>query len=82
MSDYRRLYVPGGTYFFTVVTGDRVPIFRDPRAIALLGRCLRRTRADLPFETVALVVLPDHLHCVWSLPRNDSDFSRRWGARS
>ena len=78
MSYYRRLYVPGGTYAFTVVTAERAPVFRDPRAVACLVRAMRKVRGKHPFETLALVVLPDHLHCLWSLPPGDSAFPRRW----
>jgi putative transposase len=78
MSDYRRWLVPGGTYFFTVVTHEHRPIFRDPSAVRLLGSALRDVRETLPFETVAIVVLWDHLHCVWSLPSGDDDFPTRW----
>ena len=78
MADYRRWYVPGGTYFFTVVTGGRAPIFHEPAAVTLLARSMRRVRAKHPFSTLALVVLPDHLHVLWSLPRGDADFSVRW----
>ncbi len=78
MADYRRLYVPGGTYFFTVVTGGRSPIFLDPDSVRLLTRSMRRIRESYPFTTVALIVLPDHLHCLWSLPSGDSNFSLRW----
>jgi putative transposase len=78
MPDYRRWYVPGGTYFFIVVTQGRVPIFRDPSAVRILGEVTRSVRAKYPFQTVALVLLWDHLHCVWTLPRGDEDFSGRW----
>ena len=78
MSSYRRFFAPGGTYFFTVVTAGRMPIFGDSRAVVRLGEAMRRVRAKHPFETVALVVLPDHLHCLWTLPRGDAAFSRRW----
>ena len=78
MAEYRRWYMPGGTCFFTVVTQDRVTIFRDPLAVRLLGDVMRTVRRRSPFRTIAIVVLPDHLHCVWSLPRGDSDYSGRW----
>jgi putative transposase len=78
MSEYRRCYVPGGTYFFTVVTQDRAPVFRDPAAVRLLGTAMRSARAKRPFQTIDIVVLPDHLHCVWSLPPGDPDYSGRW----
>ena len=78
MSDYRRFRVPGATYFFTVVTAGRTPIFADAGAVKCLAEVLRRVRAKHPFQTVAMVVLPDHLHCVWTLPHGDDAFSRRW----
>src|SRR6266446_1923515 len=78
MSDYRRWYVPGGTYFFTVVTYARHPLFADRRARDLLGQVMRAVRGTMPFETVAVVLLHDHLHAVWTLPSGDDDFSRRW----
>lgn len=78
MSDYRRWYVPGGVGFFTVVTYGRRPLFVDERAKNLLGAAFRRIREELPFETIAVALLHDHLHAVWKLPRGDDDFSTRW----
>lgn len=78
MPDYRRWYVPGGTVFFTVVTYERRRLFADVEACRLLGTIMRRVRRELPFRTVAAVLLPDHLHAVWSLPEADADYSRRW----
>jgi putative transposase len=78
MSVYRRWYTPGGTCFFTVVTHNRIEVFRDPKAVRLLGEVMRNVRRKLPFQTVAIAVLPDHLHTVWSLPSRDSDYSGRW----
>ena len=78
MPNYRRLYMPGGTYSFTVATGGRSPIFREPDAVLTLARSMRQIRAKHSFTTVAMIVLPDHLHCIWALPREDSDFSTRW----
>jgi putative transposase len=78
MADYRRWYVAGGTAFFTVVTNRRQPIFAEDNACKLLGDVMRSIRNDLPFETVAAVLLPDHLHATWTLPRGDGDFSTRW----
>lgn len=77
MPEYRRLYFPGGAYFFMVNLLDRS---RDllPRNIGLLRQSYRAVQAELPFETLAIVVLPDHLHCVWELPDGDADFSTRW----
>jgi putative transposase len=78
MSSYRRWYVPGGTYFFTVVTCQRHPLFASEEAVELLGAKMREVREELPFETIAIVLLPDHLHAIWTLPRGDSDYSTRW----
>ena len=77
MPNYRRLYVPGGTYFFTVNLLDRS---RDvlTRHIEELRAAYGAIAKELPFETVAIVILPDHLHCIWTLPDGDPDFSTRW----
>ena len=78
MSDYRRCFIPGGCYFFTVVTCRRRPLFRDPHQVDLLRKAMRGVMSKRPFEIQAMVVLPDHLHAVWRLPDGDADFSRRW----
>jgi putative transposase len=78
MSAYRRRMIPGETYFFTLVTFGRRRIFESEQAVRILGDSLRFVRNDAPFRTTAMVVLPDHLHCIWSLPRGDADFSTRW----
>ncbi|WP_417851919.1 REP-associated tyrosine transposase [Thalassoglobus sp.] len=78
MPNYRRAYIPGGTFFFTVVTYGRRPIFRHQAATKILGDAFRECKQKYPFEINAIVVLPDHLHCLWTLPRGDHDFSKRW----
>ena len=78
MPDYRRLYENGGTYFFTVVTYNRRLVFQEDDAVALLRDCLERTMRAHPFVVEAQVVLPDHLHTIWTLPDGDCDFSMRW----
>ena len=78
MSDYRRYFVAGGTYFFTVVTGGRAPLFANDAARQLLGSVFRRCLLREPFQIVAIVLLPDHLHSLWTLPRGDNDYSERW----
>ncbi len=78
MPRFVRAFVPGGTFFFTIVTHRRRPLFHDARARRLLREALRQARRRRPFETVAGVVLPDHLHCIWTLPDGDADFSTRW----
>lgn len=79
MPSYLRWYVPGGTYFFTVVTHQRRPILTTPVARKCLREAFRRVREKTPFETVAVVLMPDHLHTVWTLPPEDADYSGRWG---
>ena len=74
MSDYRRYFVPGGTYFFTLTTDCRRPIFRTDWTLRLLGSLLRRCQLHDPVEVVAIVVLPDHLHTLWTLPPGDNRY--------
>jgi putative transposase len=77
MPEYRRLYTPGSRYFFTVNLADRRSdlLVRD---IEALRSAVARARDLQPFEIDAWVVLPDHLHAVWTLPEGDSAFSTRW----
>ncbi len=77
MPNYRRMWVPGGTYFFTVnLLERRRSLLVD--GIDALGRAFRETRASAPFEMVAYVILPEHLHCIWTLPEGDADIAVRW----
>ena len=78
MGNYRRLYLPGGTYFFTVVTYQRKPYLANDTRINLLRHAFREVKAKRPFDFVAAVILPNHLHCLWNLPIDDADFSTRW----
>jgi putative transposase len=78
MPNYRRFTVPGATYFFTVVTNERRPFLVDDLAKQCLREAIEVVRARYPFEVPAMVLLPDHLHTVWSLPEGDSDYSLRW----
>ena len=78
MSDYRRLYVDGGIYFFTLVTHERKHILCQKPAIERLKSAFRYTAKKYPFQISGLVILPDHLHCILHLPENDHDFSKRW----
>ena len=77
MPNYRRYFVPGGTYFFTVNLLERQRTLLVDE-IAHLRAAVRRVRALYPFHIDACVVLPDHLHCVWTLPTGDADFATRW----
>jgi len=77
MVRYRRNFVPGGTYFFTVTLRDRrASLLVDH--IAALRTAFARTRAERPFTTDAIVVLPEHLHAVITLPEGDADYPARW----
>ena len=78
MPNYRRNYVPGGTYFFTLVTEGRRPILTSDTARACLTEAFKTVMADRPFELTAIVLLPDHLHTIWTLPEGDADYSLRW----
>lgn len=75
---YRRAFTLGGSYFFTVVTQRRRPIFAAAAAVEILREAFRAVRKTRPFEINAFVVMPDHLHCIWTLPPDDADFSTRW----
>jgi putative transposase len=75
---YRRARVSGGTFFFTLVTENRRPLFRDSPAVSLLMECIGKIRGRYPFQLDAYVVLPDHLHALWTLPNGDTNFSTRW----
>jgi putative transposase len=77
MPNYRRARVPGGTLFFTVNLLERQQTLLVDH-IDTLRRAIADTRRDYPFEIDAIVVLPDHIHAVWTLPPHDTDFSTRW----
>lgn len=78
MPQYRRSLIEGGTFFFTVVTFNRAPILTGEEARNLLHAAWLDVTGRFPFRTVAVCLLPDHLHCIWSLPDGDRDFSLRW----
>lgn len=77
MSRYRRSLVAGGTFFFTVTLADRRSSLLVTE-IDRLRRAYAATAKHLPFETLAICVLPDHLHALWILPPDDADYPRRW----
>lgn len=77
MSNYIRPRHPGATVFFTVTLAQRGCDLLV-REIETLRHAVRMTRAERPFTIDAWVVLPDHMHCVWTLPEGDCDFSTRW----
>ena len=77
MTNYRRNILPGGSYFFTVNLAERrLSLLTDN--IALLRRAFRYVRGRHLFTVEAIVVLPDHLHAIWTLPEGDADYSLRW----
>ncbi len=77
MPNYKRRYCPGCTFFFTVMLAPQT----DPiliRSLDLLRHAYRKTLEENPFETLAIVILPDHLHAIWRLPEGDADYPLRW----
>ena len=79
MRIYQRVRIAGGSYFFTVNLAERNGNDLLVRCIANLREALSLTRRDHPFSIDAIVVvLPDHLHCLWRLPPGDDDFLNRW----
>jgi putative transposase len=77
VTGYRRNFVPGGCFFFTVNLADRRRRLLTDHADDLRA-AFRETRCGHPFVTDAIVVLPDHLHAIWTLPDGDADFASRW----
>ena len=79
MSNYFRPNFPGATLFFTVTLAARGTDLLSSE-IDTLRRAVRETLAERPFHIHAWVVLPDHMHCIWTLPEGDRDFSTRMSA--
>ena len=79
MPNYRRIFRSGGTFFFTVVTHRRRAFLCWDTARHYLRTAINKVRCRHPFESLAFVLLPDHFHCIWKLPEDDSDFSIRLG---
>lgn len=77
MARYRRA-LDGTTYFFTLVAYRRRPILCDEPIRIALRNAFAHVRTRLPFRIEALVLLPDHLHCIWTLPDDDANFALRW----
>ena len=77
MSDYRRWFVPGGMFFFTVVTYGRRPILTTDSGRLFLRSAIEEVRKDRPFELFATVLLPDHWHLIMQLPPGDADYPTR-----
>lgn len=77
MTNYRRNFIPGGSYFFTVAIADRSSRLLVEH-IDLLRQAFRTVKHEQPFELTAVVILPEHLHCIWTLPPGDIDYPTRW----
>jgi putative transposase len=77
MPNYRRADIKGGIFFFTVALADRSSSLLVDE-IDRLRRAYRTVQRRRPFETIAVCILPDHIHTVWVLPEDDPDFSVRW----
>jgi len=79
MPTYRRIVIPGSTYFFTVVTFQRQKFLTKSKCRQILREVLDEVRQKHPFTIESWVLLPDHLHCMWTLPSEEANFSKRWG---
>ncbi|WP_459474809.1 REP-associated tyrosine transposase [Pseudomonas sp. No.117] len=77
MLDYRRSRAAGGTFFFTVNLNDRTATLLVDH-IGALRQAIRQVKARHPFDILAMVVLPDHLHALWRLPEDDGNYPLRW----
>lgn len=78
MSHYRRASTTNATYFFTVVTYRRQTFLCDEPVRQALRSAIEKVRAQYPFKIDAWILLPDHIHTIWTLPENDANFSLRW----
>ena len=78
MPNYRRADMPGATYFFTLVSHRRRPILCDDAIRLALREAITTVQNKHAFDIDAWVLLPDHLHCIWTLPENDHAYSVRW----
>lgn len=73
------MYLPGGTYFFTLVTYQRKALFSIPENIIYLRQATRQIKTEMPFEIIGAVILPNHIHFIWKLPPQDTNYSKRIG---
>jgi len=79
MPHYLRPWVPGGTFFLTVVTLNRRRIFNSTVGRRILGKAVNQVKREFPFSLDAWVLLPDHFHAIWTLPEGDTNYSKRVG---
>jgi putative transposase len=75
---YRRVRTNGGTYFFTLVTHNRRKFLCTLENVALLRSVLKTVMVRHPFTIDAMVIMPDHIHALWTLPEGDHDYAIRW----
>ena len=78
MTNYRRADVAGASYFFTVNLVERHANNLLVEKVDLLRQVFRKVKAEHPFHIDAIVILPEHLHCIWTLPPGDADYKTRW----
>jgi len=78
MANYRRFYHVNATWFFTVNQAERRDDALLVNKIESLRTAFSYVKQRKPFQIDAIVILPDHLHTIWTLPQNDADFSIRW----
>ncbi|WP_435950241.1 REP-associated tyrosine transposase [Psychrobacter sp. DM8] len=78
MPRYIRSYTQGATYFFTLVSYNRRKILCEPDFLKAFKSSIRQIQQQYPFEIIAWVQLPDHIHCIWQMPENDANYSMRW----
>jgi putative transposase len=78
MSNYRRAIASGGTFFFTQVTYQRNPWLCSDIGREHLCKSIRRVQQIYPFSIDAIALFPEHIHCIWTLPDNDSNYAIRW----
>lgn len=78
MRTYKRIKIEGGGYFFTVVLTQRQGNNLLIQHVDTLRESVKQIQKNHPFTMDAVVILPDHLHCIWQLPENDANFSSRW----
>ncbi|QPB42307.1 REP-associated tyrosine transposase [Rodentibacter haemolyticus] len=77
MPNYRRVYLENAYYFFTVALQDRKSTLLIDR-IDLLRQSYQKVCQKYPFKTIAICILPDHIHAIWQLPEGDTNYSLRW----
>ena len=78
MSQYIRSHTKGATYFFTLVSYNRRRIFCEDDFLQAFKKSIKQVQQQYPFEIIAWVQLPDHIHCIWRMPTNDANYSMRW----